>query len=270
MASGDLISLAQLKAHLGVQSNGDDVVLSALISQISRAIASYLNRPFIWPRDVVDVFDGNGRDRIQLRHWPVTSVSSVSVNGQIVPPAATPQNAGWLVEPADIEPPGAMQQVILLGGVFPRGWQNVSIAYRAGYQVSGEAFVVPLSAPHFVQVAQPYGAFVCDMGATYADGVALTAATANPGQGQYVLDGVGGYYFSPADAGKNLSLNYGYAPSDLALCALEWAADRYRYRERIGMTSKSLGGQETAAFRLTAMPDFVALALRNFARIIAN
>ncbi len=270
MASGDLISLAQLKAHLGVQSSGDDVVLSALISQISRAIAAYLNRPFIWPRDVVDVFDGNGRDRIQLRHWPVVSVSSVSINGQVVPQAATPQSAGWVLETSDLEPPGAMQQVILRGGFYPRGWQNVSIAYRAGYQVSGETVAVPSATPYFVQTAQPYGAFACDVGVAYANGAALTGVTENPGQGQYVLDGVGGYYFSAADAGQILVLNYGYAPADLALCALEWAADRYRYRERIGMTSKSLGGQETAAFRLTAMPDFVALALRNFARIIAN
>ncbi|MGO8740066.1 head-tail connector protein [Rhodoblastus sp.] len=270
MALGDLISLAQLKAHLGVQSNGDDVVLSALISQISRAIASYVNRPFIWPRDVVDVFDGNGRDRMQLRHWPVVSVSSVSVNGLIVPPAPTPQSVGWPLEPSDLEPPGAMQQVMLLGRAFPRGWQNVSIVYRAGYQVSDETIAVPAAVPYFIQATQPYGAFVCDMGVAYADGVALTAVAENPAQGQYVLDGVGGYYFSAADASQTLVLNYGYSPSDLALCALDWAADRYRYRERIGMTSKSLGGQETAAFHIAAMPDFVARSLRNFIRIIAN
>ena len=70
--------------------------------------------------------------------------------------------------------------------------------------------------------------------------------------------------------GQNLLLNYGYVPQDLAGCALEWAADRYRYRERIAMTSKSLGGQETAAFRIAAMPDYVVMALRSFARIIAN
>jgi hypothetical protein len=65
-------------------------------------------------------------------------------------------------------------------------------------------------------------------------------------------------------------LNYGYVPLDLANCAIEWAADRYRYRERIAMTSKSLGGQETTAFRISAMPEFVVMALRGFARVIAN
>ncbi|WP_298421045.1 head-tail connector protein [Rhodoblastus sp.] len=270
MARGDLISLAQLKAHLGVQSTGDDIVLAGLISQISRSICAYINRPFIWPRDVVDTFDGNGRDTIQLRHWPVVSVSSVSINGISVPPASSPMGAGWLLEPGDAEPPGAMQKVMMRGQAFARGWQNVSIAYRAGYQVSDESVAVPSNSPFFVEAAQPYGAFVCDMGVAYAEGSGLTLVAANPSAGQYALDGFGGYVFSAPDAGRSLLLSYGYAPSDLATCALEWAADRYRYRDRIGMTSKSLGGQETAAFRVVAMPDFVATALRNYARVIAN
>jgi len=63
MARGDLVSLAQLKAHLGVQSSGDDILLASMIGQISRAIGTYLNRPFFWPRDVVDMFDGNAARR---------------------------------------------------------------------------------------------------------------------------------------------------------------------------------------------------------------
>jgi len=270
MAQGDLISLTQLKAHLGVQSSADDVLLAGQISQISRAICTYLNRPFVWPRDVVDVFDGNGRDRIQLRHWPVVAVTSVSIDGRCVPQAATALSAGWLIEAGDESPPGAMQKMMLQGGVFSRGWQNVSIAYRAGYQVVDEAQVAPVG-PCKIVAAQPYGSYACDCGVTYANGgQALTWVAANPAQGQYALDGAGGYLTSAQDAGANLLLNYGYVPLDLANCAIEWAADRYRYRERIAMTSKSLGGQETTAFRISAMPEFVVMALRGFARVIAN
>jgi hypothetical protein len=269
MAQGDLITLTQIKTHLGVQSSADDLLLASLIGQISRAICTYLNRPFIWPRDVTDVFDGNGRDKIQLRHWPVVAVSSVSVDGRAMPQAASEKSMGWLLEPGDDEPPGAMQMMMLRGGVFFRGWQNVSIAYRAGYQVVGEACVAP-AAPGRIVAAQPYGAFACDCGITYAGGGMLTRVAANPARGQYAIDGFGGYIFSGQDAGASLLLNYGYVPFDLANCALEWAADRYRYRERIAMTSKSLGGQETTAFRIAAMPEFVAMALRGFARVIAN
>ncbi len=270
MAQNDLISLAQLKAHLGVQSSADDLLLASLISQISRAICSYVNRPFIWPRDVVDIFDGNGRAEIQLRHWPIVSVSSVSIDGRIIPAAATENDSGWVIEAGDAEPPGGMRMLILRGNFFARGWQNVSIAYRAGYQISKEAAAVPTASPYQIEAAQPFGAYASDCGVTYANGLALTNVAANPAQGQYAIDGAGGYMFSAADAGQSLLLNYGYVPFDLANCALDWAADRYRYRERIAMTSKNLGGQETAAFRITAMPDFVTLALRSFARVIAS
>ncbi len=270
MARGDLVSLAQLKAYLGVQSSADDILLGSMIGQISRAICTYLNRSFVLPRDVVDLFDGNGRNRIQLRNWPVVSVSSVSIDGQPIPQAADCQSHGWLLEPSDNEPPGAMQMIMLRGGVFPRGWQNIAIAYRAGYQILGEAATIPASGPAIFTAQQPYGVFAVDCGVAYANGVTLTPVAANPTQGQYMIDAYGDYTFSTADAGAAVVLNYGYVPQDLAACALEWAADRYRYRERVGMTSKSLGGQETAAFRIAAMPDYVQQSLRSFVRIISN
>jgi hypothetical protein len=270
MARGDLVSLAQLKAHLGVQSSADDILLASMISQISRAICTYLNRSFIWPRDVVDLFDGNGRNRIQLRNWPVVTVTAVTIDGGRLAPSTDGHGVGWLLEPSDDEPPGAMQMIMLRGGVFPRGWQNVGISYRAGYQVSNEAQTVPRTGAPRIAAWQPYGPYAIDCGVSYASGAALTPVVANPAQGQYTLDGFGDYIFAAADAGAAVLLNYGYVPADLASCALEWAADRYRYRERIGMASKSLGGQETAAFRITAMPEYVQQSLRSFVRIISN
>ncbi|PPQ33633.1 hypothetical protein CCR94_01080 [Rhodoblastus sphagnicola] len=270
MARGDLVSLSALKAHLCVQSSADDILLSSMISQISRAICTYLNRAFLWPRDVIDNFDGNGRNRIQLRNWPVVSVNSVTIDGRPVAQSTDGHGSGWLLEPGDDEPPGAMQMIMLRNGCFPRGWQNVSIAYRAGYQVSNEGQTIPASAPYRLAAAQPYGPFAVDCGVAYASGATLTPVAANPARGQYAIDGFGDYVFSSSDAGAQVLLTYGYVPQDLASCALEWAADRYRYRDRIGMVSKSLGSQETAAFRITAMPDYVQQSLRGFGRIIAN
>jgi len=34
---------------------------------------------------------------------------------------------GWTLEAGDDEPPGAMQMLMLSGGIFSRGWQNVTI-----------------------------------------------------------------------------------------------------------------------------------------------
>jgi hypothetical protein len=269
MARGDLITLGALKAHLGVQSSADDILLSSMIGQISRAICTYLNRAFVWPRDVTDMFDGNGRNRIQLRNWPVVAIASVSMDGQPVPQSTDSHSFGWMLEPGDDEPPGAMQMLMLRNGVFPRGWQNVVVQYRAGYQTGDERQTIPAASPR-IAAAQPYGPFALDCGVAYASGAALTPVAANPAKGQYAVDAFGDYTFAAADAGAQVLLNYGYVPHDLAACALEWAADRYRHRDRVGMTSKSLGGQETAAYRITAMPDYVQLNLRGFARIISN
>ena len=47
---------------------------------------------------------------------------------------------------------------------------------------------------------------------TYANAQPLAWVAANPAQGQYALDGAGGYLTSAQDAGANLLLNYGYVP----------------------------------------------------------
>ena len=82
--------------------------------------------------------------------------------------------------------------MMLLGGVFPRGWQNVSIAYRAGYQIVDEASWRLGAPPYKVVAAQPYGAYACDCGVAYANALPLTWVADNPAKA-IRLDGVGGY-----------------------------------------------------------------------------
>ena len=78
----------------------------------------------------------------------------------------------------------------------------------------------------------------------------------------------GVYSFAQADAGSTVLLTYGYVPADLASCCMDWAAERYAYRSRIGQHSKSLGGQETMAFIVKDIPDFVASALSPYRRVV--
>lgn len=272
MANGDLVRLTAAKAWLGVATSDDDALLASLISQISRAIYNSINRSFVLPRDVVESYDGHGRDALQLRNWPVGSIASVTIDGLAVPQAPGPAPAaGFVLEASDDEPPGAMQQIFLRGGYrFHKGRQNVVVAYRAGYEILGETRSVPLIAPFTLSAFTPYGVFAVDSGASYASGAGLICVASNPDAGQYTVDENGNYGFSAADASTGVTLSYGYIPADLSQCALEWVAERYRYKDRIGMASKSLGGQETASFRLEAVPPFVAQSLTNFRRIIAN
>jgi hypothetical protein len=277
MTIGDLVQLAAVKSWCGVTTTNDDALLATLITQISRGVYNYINRSFLLPTNVVEFYDGNGHRQLLLRNWPVGAITSLTIDGDIIPAAPAlvanaPLQAGYVLEASDDQPPGAMQQLFLRGAYrFRKGRQNICVAYRAGYEILGEAQTIPATAPYQLTAFAPYGQWAQDTGVAYANGAALTAVASPTSAGQYAVDATTGTYsFSGADAGQPVTLAYGYIPADLEQCALEWVAERYRYKDRIGLASKSLGGQETAAYQNKAVPDFVAIALQNFRRIIAN
>lgn len=268
----DLVQLADLKSWLDIQSSDDDALLGRLVTQVSRAVLTHIDRPMILPASYVETRDGDGTNAVVLRQWPVAQVTSCAVNGAAVAPAAAPGPggtlaSGFVLEPPQVAPPGTMQKLALRGMCFLPGVQNVTISYRGGYQVGGEAALIPFSAPYEIVAQAPYGDWASDVAVTYANGAPLAAVSGAPGIGQYNVTG-GVYTFSAADAGAAIVLNYGFVPADLAFACLDWAAEIYAYRSRIGQSSKSLGGQETVAFIVKDMPDFVATALQPFKRVV--
>jgi hypothetical protein len=269
-----MIGLADLKAWLAITSTSDDALLATLVTEVSRAVLTYLDRPSILPATVSETRDGGGESAVALRHWPVLALSSCLIDGRAIlpaPPLVVGAAAGpdYVLEPAEPQPPGRMQHLALRGFRFTRGVQNVALTYTAGYRMTGEPAQVPAAAPYTLTAAQPYGLWASDAGVAYAGGGALTAVAGTPAAGQYaVVAGV--YSFSAADAAAGLALSYGYVPADVAAACRDWVADRYAYRGRIGQRSKSIGGQETTSFAVTDMPAFVATALQPYRRVVAR
>jgi hypothetical protein len=273
MASpSDLISLATVKAFLNVTDpSKDDATLGMMITQVSRAIISNVNRNSFLPRSFNEIRNGDGKQKIMLGNYPVLSITSLTVDGVLILPAPAliangPVSNGYVLEPADDEPPGAPQNLYLRGTYFNRGIQNVLVTYPAGYQIIAEASVVPAS-PFQLTTLQPYGVWGSDMGVTKA-GVAMTKVITVPITGQYSVSPIGVYTFAAADTGQSVAISYGFIPADLANAAMEWIADRWKYRERIGVASKSLGGQETVSFRISDSPTFVKLVLQQYTRTV--
>ncbi len=268
----DLVSLTALKNWLGITGTDDDVLLARLITQISRAIFNVIDRPAILPSAYTETYDGGNDVSIMLRQWPVTGVSSCIVDGVAIPPspplvAGASTQSGYVLDNSDAAPPGAPQRLSLRGYLFTCGLQNVTISYSAGYQITNESAVIPTSPPYSVTAQAPYGDWASDGGVAFSNGVSLTAVTGNPAAGQYaVVNGV--YSLAQQYAGSTVLLTYGYVPADLASCCMDWAAERYAYRSRIGQHSKSLGGQETMAFIVKDIPDFVVSALSPHRRVV--
>ena len=300
MASTDLVTLSTVKSWLGLLNTDParDTQLQGLISQISLAIYNWCNRGFFLPQNVTEYYDGNGRDRIQLRNWPVGEIISLYINGTLVPPFLPPwptptvipttgpvapivpppgvfitydmpiyDTPGYILEDASLDPPGDMQLLMLNAYTFWKGKSNVTVQYQAGYTIFSEPQTVPGTGPYTISVNAPWGPWGSNWSVTYASsGIVLVAVVGTPAAGQYSVSG-GVYTFSSADASQALLISYGYIPADITQCALEWVQLRWAEKDRPGQVSKSLGGQETVSYKNEPIPKFIELTLNNFRRV---
>jgi len=271
MSPFDLTNLAALKAWLGLPSapGPNDATLAALVTAASRSVYAALSRPSLLPGSYSETIDLE-TSRVTLRQWPVLQVTSVTWRGITVPPdenADLEASVGYALEPGDGIPPGRPQTLDLFGRQYRSGRQSLVVTYSAGYAVQNEAQVVPATTPFQLSTLAPYGQWGSDLGVNYAaTGVPLTLVLTSPRVGQYAVS-AGIYTFSAADAGQSVSVSYGYVPQDLAQATLELAAERFRAADRIGLKSKSIGGQETIAYDLGAMSAPIQAMLQPYKRV---
>lgn len=279
----DLTSLDNVKEWLNEQNSNNDPLLKRLIRQASNFINNETNRPLWTPTAVSEARDGRGSDdvrttsqvrwtargqSIQLRRWPVLSISALTIDALAIPVAPAlvygqDPGDGYLLDPWDGTIPGNAQFLSLQGGLytFYYGLRNISISYVAGYQVSKEAATVPVGTSQVVSAAALMGPWASDGGVTYANGTALTAVASSPAVGQYSVDDDGDYSFAAGDAGRAVLLTYGFIPSDIEQACIELVGERFSYRDRIGKRSQSLAGQEVTAYSLKDIPDYIKAVL---------
>lgn len=259
----DLIRLTDVKTWLGLDNSNSDALLRLLIGQVSAGIQNYTSRQSFVPTDYTELLRTGMTNKVQLRQWPVISVSSVSVNGQSIPASSGYNNAGWYLSDMDVGSSDQMHSLIFRNMYFMSGGE-VEISYRAGYQME-ETVTVPAVSPYTVTATEYW---MTSEAVLNSGGAAMVKVATSPASGQFsVVDGV--YTFNAAQSGQTVTLRYGYLPRDLAQCAMHWVSEIYKYRERIGYSSKSLGGQETVSFIVKDMPDLVTLALNPYRRVFA-
>jgi hypothetical protein len=257
MSVYDLTTLANVKAWLGLPSppGVSDAALAGLVTAASRAIYAALSRPSILPQAYVDTIDLES-DRVHLANWPVGQITSVLLDGLVLPaaaPATAASSLGWLLRPGDLAPPGRPQALDIFGRWSRRRRQILVVSYSAGYAVYGESETAPSAAPYQTTAVAPFGPWASDLGVVYASsGFALQRVVGAPAQGQYAA-AAGVYRFNAADAGAGVLMSYGFAPQDLVQAATELAAERFRAADHIGQSSKTLGGQETINYISSAI-----------------
>lgn len=270
--NNNLTSLVNAKTWAGVTTTNDDALITRLIGSASRFILSYLQRPTLFQFNYTDVYDGMGTKVQMLRHWPVLSISSLVVGMQTIPAVSDPTTGpgcGYVLDPWNGFPPGRPQALSLRGYEFYKGFSNVAVNYIAGFVIQNEAQTVPSSNYQITPLA-PNGSFAVDQGVTYANGTALTAVQSSPAVGQYIAPmAANAYYqFAAGDANASVLLCYSYVPADIEDACINMVGERYSYKNRPGLVSKGLGGQETMAYSQKDMPDYIRSALQPYRRVL--
>ncbi len=276
MALGNLTTLANVKSWLGITTTNSDATITRLIAAASSQIRTLTGRYNFLPTTTTETRDGTGTQRFVFKNWPVLSVASVLVDNTTILPgnwndtdvvfSFFGQEAGWYLHPYDGNPPGEPQTLELSGYEFCRGKQNVRITYTYGYQTV-EAATVP-AAPYQYAAEAPQGAWSSDQGVAYAaTGLPLTAVETSPGVGQYSVT-AGEYQFAAGDTGQAVVVTYGMVPYDLEQICIDLVAYKFAGASRIGVRSKSLGGQENVSYDISGIPANVAMALQPWTSVL--
>lgn len=130
-----LFTLAEFKEHEGIAGAADDARITSLALRVTRLCESICNRSFA-DETVTELYDGDGTEDLWLKRPPVTSVTSVTVDGDLLPADEYLVEKGTgclrLVDGASVG------DILGTSALWPTGKLNVQVVYRGGFAVVPE------------------------------------------------------------------------------------------------------------------------------------
>lgn len=142
-------SVSSYKTYAGVSGSGDDTLLAALLAQAEATMRRLCDRSLtngFESASRTEYYDGTDAENIQLKEWPVTTISSVQYvedDGSLTDVASTfyraNLNTGTLYAVGSVTGRFALDDgssVFTNFKPFPRwerGKQNIKVVYTGGY-----------------------------------------------------------------------------------------------------------------------------------------
>jgi hypothetical protein len=125
MYSDTLTTLADVKAYLNIADTLSDALLTSLIGAVSGWVERRIQRNIL-EATYTDTYSGKGIPQTSqmLRNYPIVAVSSLSIDGVILPASPAFGQAGYGFDE---------YSVFLTGYYFGKGRNNIVISYTAGY-----------------------------------------------------------------------------------------------------------------------------------------
>ena len=119
----DFTSAASVKAYLGITIATDDTLLATLVTAYSTWMRTFLNRT-ITSQQFTITRSGRDEQTMLMPDWPITAVSTLMIDGVVIPAQSTWGGYGYRFS----------DRAITLDCLrFTRGVDNVSITFTAGY-----------------------------------------------------------------------------------------------------------------------------------------
>jgi hypothetical protein len=236
--------------------------------------------PFNQSVTYTETYDGNGKNKLFLRNTPCLSVTSLTINGQVMPLSSVWNQTGYVInadgKSLSIRQGGGQnttqtQQYVLGCPSFTEGIQNIQIVYQAGFveqPVNLELQTVPVTpGPYEITVDNPW---LSDIGLQYfSTGTPLTAVLIAPQQGQYYVLGNGSYRLNALDEGVELQVSYNMpgTPPDVQLAVTQMVAINYKRKSWIDQKSQAMShGAGTVTYRDWELPKEIRSVMVAYTR----
>ena len=125
IGASDLTTVAFVKQWANIQGMGDDTLIQSLVTAVSSYVPNVLNRQVLTAQ-YVDIRNGNGKARMQLRQQPIQTVSLIEWQGTQIN-----TQVDLMSQTAGVATDGRV--IFLTGGqYFPQGLP-IRITYTAGW-----------------------------------------------------------------------------------------------------------------------------------------
>lgn len=139
-----LVTLEEVRQWMKVEPGDTDAILTQLANAVSADCARYCAREFLEQVHTDELYDGDGTPVLRLRQYPVSAVASlVSDTGGVALTEGPDKDFVWYQNGL----------VKLIWGYFPRGLQNVTVTYTAGYQQTALPYDLKMAVLQAVEFA---------------------------------------------------------------------------------------------------------------------
>jgi len=128
-----LCTLNDVKVYGGITTTADDAAITALITQASGQIEQYCNRTFAQAA-YTETRNGRDTETLYMRQQPIVSVQSLTIDGITIQASPDTRSYGYVFDDAQLYLRGTARGPYGQPGRFVRGFQNITVAYTAGFQ----------------------------------------------------------------------------------------------------------------------------------------